>query len=91
MKATRKLLRAAFIYLFPQGTDQPDKLGSRTIMHRNFGITLQIRQNSFGKLFTELNAPLVKWIDVPDNPLDKYFVLIEGHKLPQHFRRQFRK
>lgn len=38
----------------------------------------EFRKDFFCQLLTQFNAPLIEGIDIPENPLGKYFVLIKG-------------
>jgi hypothetical protein len=40
---------------------------------------LQLGKDLVGELLSELHAPLVEAEDVPDHPLDKNLVLIQGN------------
>ena len=40
--------------------------------------TVEFWQDPAGKMLAELNAPLVERIDIPDDTLHEYLVLIEG-------------
>ena len=49
----------------------------------------ELRQYFFGKLFPQLNSPLIKGEDVPDDPLNKDLVLVHGNEASQGPGRQF--
>src|SRR5690554_6916124 len=38
----------------------------------------QFGEDRLGELFAELDSPLIEGVDVPDDPLDEDFVLVEG-------------
>ena len=48
-----------------------------------FGIAFQLRDYPLGQDLPELDAPLVKGIDVPDRALGEDVVLIEGYQLSE--------
>ncbi|MEZ4485034.1 MAG: hypothetical protein R2864_10730 [Syntrophotaleaceae bacterium] len=43
----------------------------------------QFRKNRPGQLLAQLDAPLVKGIDIPDSALDKYLVLVKATRAPK--------
>jgi len=49
-------------------------------MAADLGIIFQFRKDFAGKLFTKLNTPLVKAVNVPDDALGKDLVLIHGNQ-----------
>jgi len=53
-----------------------------------FRPALKFRDDPLGQYFTQLHAPLVERIDVPDSPLRKDTVLVERDKLSQALRRE---
>src|SRR5690606_13846068 len=52
----------------------------------------EFRENILGELLTKLDSPLIKAIDIPDQALYKYFMLVQGDQtskrrwcqLPKH-------
>src|SRR5208283_2941001 len=54
---------------------------------RLFG-ALQLRDNSLGQGFAQLDTPLVKRINVPDSALREDGMLVKGDEFPQCFGRQ---
>ncbi|RUS30421.1 hypothetical protein BC938DRAFT_479411 [Jimgerdemannia flammicorona] len=50
-------------------------------MRRNVNpIGAQLGQDRLCELFAKLDSPLVERIDIPDDTLDKYFMLIHGNE-----------
>ena len=54
-------------------------------------IAAQFRQDGVCQHFAQLDAHLVKGVDIPDDALHKDLVLVEGDQLAQALRRQFLK
>ena len=52
-------------------------------------LRVQIVQDAIRKLLAELHAPLVEGIDIPDNALHEYLVLVQRNQFAQSTRRQF--
>ena len=58
-------------------------------MAADFAIIFQFRKDLTGQLFAQFNTPLVKAVDVPDNTLYKYFVLLHRYHRTQAMRGDF--
>src|SRR5579883_778233 len=67
----------------------PDQvIGGAIVSERWIRCALEFRHNSLGKDFTELNAPLIERIDVPDDALSEHQVFIESDQFAQCLRRE---
>ena len=49
-----------------------------------FLCAFQLRYNPLSQDLTELDTPLIEWIDIPDHSLREDVVLIQSHELSQH-------
>ena len=52
-------------------------------------VVLQLRKDPVGELLPELHPPLVEAEDVPDHPLNKNLVLIQGNQASERPGRDF--
>src|SRR5437899_6851773 len=49
---------------------------------------LELRDDALGQDLTQLNAPLVERVKIPDGALGENRVLVEGHQFAECFRRE---
>lgn len=67
-----------------------DEIVSRAVVTENrMGWIFQFRNDPLSQSFAELDAPLIKRVDVPDNALGKDTVLIERDEGTQDFGSEF--
>jgi len=64
---------------FPVAADQVVR--GTVVAGRRLFFALQFRDNALGEHFTELHAPLVERVNVPNRALGKNNVLVKSHKL----------
>ena len=50
------------------------------MLQLQIGRRFQFLDDTLGKLFAKLNAPLVEGVDIPDHSLGKYAVFIESNQ-----------
>ncbi len=55
-------------------------------MRRDRFFTLQLGIYGFGELFAQFHSHLIERVDVPDDTLSEYLVLIEGDERSQGLR-----
>src|SRR5260370_15777726 len=53
-----------------------------------FAFALNLRDDALRQRLTQLDAPLIERIDVPDHPLGEDGVFVQSHQFAQGFRRQ---
>ena len=58
------------------------------MLERGFFLDLEFRNNSLSEYLSEFHAPLVKRINVPDNALSEYRMLIKSDKFAQCLGRE---
>src|SRR5438034_11214891 len=51
-------------------------------------LALELRDNALRQHFTQLDAPLVKRVDVPDSALGEDRMFVESDQLAERFRRE---
>ena len=67
----------------------PDKCLRRTVMPEwRLLYTFQLRDNAFRQYFAQLDAPLIKGINLPDRPLGEDAVLVERNQFAERLRGQ---
>src|SRR5262245_20713418 len=58
------------------------------MLESGFRLAFELRNNALRQDLAQLNAPLVEWVNVPDDALSEYSVLIQRNELAQRFRRE---
>jgi len=70
---------------FLEGIDEP--VGG-AVMRTNLFRAFEFWKDPIGKLLAKFNSPLVVAIDIPQNPLNEYLVLVKGYQSPKRAWRQ---
>src|SRR5262249_56285170 len=66
-----------------------DQVVGRTVMTKfGLGFAFELRDDALSQHLAELDAPLIKRVDVPDDALGENAVLVQRNKLSQRFPRQ---
>ena len=60
-------------------------VGGAVVLQLRFGFALKLGNDALGEGFAQLDAPLVKGVDLPDHALGEDAVLVERDQFAQHF------